>query len=499
MTWLAKTHVCIHGHFYQPPRENPFTGLVDDQPSASPYSNWNERIDAECYTPNSHATVLGDDETELLSLDNYEWISSDWGPTLLRWLEEHSPTTYGSIVTADRKSIARFDGHGSAIAHAYNHTILPLSTSRDKRTQILWGIADFEHRFGRSPEGMWLPETAVDLESLDIMAAQGIRFTVLAPYQARTVYRDGETFDVTGGSIDTTVPYLVRLPTGGEIAVFFYDGPLSQEIAFDGLLEDGVLLANRIADAAGSADGPVLAHVATDGETFGHHHRFGEMALAKAITTLDARDDIVLTNYAAFLDIGPPAAVVEIAENTSWSCAHGVERWRSDCGCSTGLNPGWTQQWRAHLRASLDFLRDTLVPEFERLGGELLADPWNARDRYVEVLLGASPTTFLAEHQLRPLGRDESARAVDLLEIQHAAMLMYTSCGWFFDDVSGIETVFVLRQAGRVIDLARRTTGMDLEPHFLDLLEPALSNHDGMSGRDVYEKHVSHHMPTWFG
>jgi alpha-amylase/alpha-mannosidase (GH57 family) len=493
---LVNTHVCIHGHFYQPPRENPFTGMVEDQPSASPYANWNERIDAECYGPNAHASVLGDDGNELFTIDNYEWISSDWGPTLLRWLEEHSPRTYASIISADRRSIVRFDGHGSALAHAYNHTILPLSNSRDKRTQVLWGIADFEHRFGRSPVGMWLPETAVDLESLEIMAAAGIRFTVLAPYQARRVHHDGEPRDVTGGSIDPRTPYLVQLPSGAEIAVFFYDGSLSQEIAFDGLLEDGILLANRLADAAGSADAPVLANVATDGETFGHHHRFGEMALAKAIMTLDAREDVVLTNFASFLDTRPPTDTVEINEGTSWSCAHGVERWRSNCGCSTGQNAGWDQEWRAHLRTSLDFLRDSLIPEFERLGGELLVDAWEARDRYVEVLLGASPTSFLAKHQLRPLDPDEASRAVDLLEIQHSAMLMYTSCGWFFDDISGIETVFVLRQAGRAIDLARRATGVDLEPEFLEWLEKAHSNEEGVTGRHVYEKTVSPYMPA---
>lgn len=469
---------------------------MEDQPSASPYSNWNERIDAECYAPNSHASVLGDDGKESRTLNNYEWINSDWGPTLLRWLEQHSPTTYSSIIAADRGSKARFGGHGNAIAHAYNHTILPLSNSRDKRTQILWGIADFEHRFGRKPEGMWLPETAVDLESLDIMAGAGVRFTVLAPNQAKTVHRDGEVIDVTGGSIDPRLPYLVGLPSGAVIAVFFYNGPLSQEIAFDGLLEDGVRLANRLTDAAGVADGPVIAHVATDGETFGHHHRFGEMALAKAIATLDAREDVVLTNYAEFLNIRPATDYVDIFENTAWSCAHGVERWRSNCGCSTGLNPGWNQEWRGHLRASLDFLRDALIPEFERRGSELFLDPWDARDRYVEVLLGSSATSFLAKHQLRPLDSEQAAGAIDLLEIQHSAMLMYTSCGWFFDDVSGIETIFVLRQAGRVIDLARDTTGVDLEPGFLGLLERAVSNQDGLTGRDVYEKTVTPYMPS---
>ena len=490
-----KSYVCIHGHWYQPPRENPFTGVVDDQTSAGPFPNWNERITAECYEPNTKAEILGEDGLVRRRLNNYEWVSSDWGPTLLDWLEKHHPDTYGSIVEADRASMERFDGHGTAVGHTYNHTILPLSNGRDKRTQILWGIADFEHRFGRHPEGMWLPETAVDLESLELLAEAGIGYTILSPYQADSVLDQGGWADVSEGGIDTTVPHTVQLFGGRSISVFFYNGPLSQEIAFNGILEDGSILAKRLVQALGEPGvGARLSHVATDGETYGHHHRHGEMALAKAIEDLDADPGVELTSYGAFLANHPPTRVVRIIEGTSWSCAHGVDRWRGDCGCSTGRHPEWDQQWRAHLRDALDFLRDSLVGDFESLGATALVDPWDARDHYIEVMLGRSTDSFLDEHGRPGLTDDQREMAVNLLEIQHRAMLMYTSCGWFFDDISGLESVFVLRHAGRVVDLARGTLEKDLEPGFLEILALASSNVDGMTARDVYARSVTPYM-----
>lgn len=490
-----RSHVCIHGHWYQPPRENPFTGVIGNQPSAAPFDNWNERITSECYEPNTRARILGEDGSVRKVLNNYEYVSSDWGPTLLAWLEDHHPETYGAIVAADRASMAHFNGHGAAMAQAYNHTILPLSNRRDKRTQIMWGKADFVHRFERQPEGMWLPETAVDLESLELMADAGIRFTVLSPYQAASVLEDGTWVDVVGGSIDTTVPYEVQLFGGRTMSVFFYNGPLSQEIAFNGLLEDGALLADRLARAGGDSGGDRLSHVATDGETYGHHHRHGEMALARAIEELSADADVVLTTYGAFLAENRPTRVARVIEGTSWSCAHGIERWRADCGCSTGQNPQWNQGWRSHLRDALDHLRDQLIEEFETRGATVLRHPWDARDRYIEVILGRSSDSFLDEHGRPGLDPDQRELAVALLEIQHRAMLMYTSCGWFFDDIGGLEAVFVLRQAGRAIALARTALGEDLEPGFLDILEKATSNRDGLTGRDVYVESVSPFMP----
>lgn len=491
------SYVCIHGHWYQPPRENPFTGEVGVQPSAAPYADWNERITAECYAPNSRAEILGEDGSVVRRVNNYEWVSSDWGPTLLDWLEDHAPDTYDRIIASDAASMERFDGHGTAVAHTYNHTIMPLSNRRDKRTQILWGIADFRHRFGRDPEGMWLPETAVDLESLEFMADAGISYTVLSPYQVASVLEDGEWVDVVGGTVDTRVPYTVQLFGGKSITVFFYNGPLSQEIAFNGMLEDGAILAKRLVQALGEPNEEArLAHVATDGETYGHHHRHGEMALARAIEELEEDPEVELTNYAAFLARRAPTRIARIIEGTSWSCAHGIDRWRADCGCQTGEHPDWDQEWRKHLRDGLDFLRDELIDDFESLGATLLRDPWAARDAYIDVILGGDVDEFLAVHRAKELTEEQASLAMDLLEIQHRAMLMYTSCGWFFDDISGLETVFVLRHAGRVIDLARHSLGRDLEPGFLEILHRARSNVDDKTGRDVYEDSVVPFMRT---
>ena len=485
------SHVCIHGHWYQPPRENPFTGEVGVQPSAAPFANWNERVTAESYAPNGSAEILGDDGAIRARVNNYEWVSSDWGPTLLDWLEEHESETYERIIAADKASMKHFDGHGTAVAHTFNHTILPLSNRRDKRTQIVWGIADFRHRFGRDPEGMWLPETAVDLESLELMAEAGIKYTILSPYQVAATLDRGEWTDVIGGTVDTRVPYTVQLFGGRTISVFFYNGPLSQEIAFNGVLEDGSILARRLVEALGEpGDEPHLSHVATDGETYGHHHKHGEMALARAIDDLKADPDVELTTYGAFLAKHPPTRIARIIEGTSWSCAHGVDRWRENCGCHTGQQPDWNQEWRGPLREALDYLRDDLIEVFESRGATVLHDPWAARDDYIKVILGEPGDGFLERHGRPDLSEEQRRRAIDLLEIQHRAMLMYTSCGWFFDDISGIEAVFVLRQAGRVIDLSKRAVDKDLGPGFLSILEKARSNIDGRTGREVFEESV---------
>ena len=479
--------VVIHCHWYQPPRENPFTGKVDDQPSASPFRNWNERIAAECYAPNANAEIRnGDGQSE--HQNNYEWVSSDWGPTLLSWLENQQPDVYRSVIEADRATVDRFGGHGSTIAHAYNHTILPLSNDRDKRTQVKWGIADFVHRFGREPEGMWLPETAADVETLAALSEQGIRFTVLSPFQADSVMTEEGWADVTGGKIDTSTPYVVDLPNGAEIAVFFYDGPISQDIAFGGLLEDGVRFGRRLIEDHSEA---ALKNVATDGETYGHHHRHGEMALARAIREVVDDPGAEITNYAQLLANDPPHRRARILEVSSWSCAHGVERWRSDCGCSISHDSDWNQAWRTPLRDSLDWLRDALADDFETTTDDLFEDPWAARDRYIEVILGGDDEAFLNSVCVDGLTDDQRDAALALLEVQHRSMLMFTSCGWFFDELAGLETIFVLRHAGRAIGLARNVTGRDHEAKFLNRLEHARGNVDGLSGRDVYEANVS--------
>ncbi len=494
---MTNQFVCIHGHFYQPPRENPWLEAIELQDSAYPYHDWNERITAECYAPNAASRILDGAGRIAQIVQNYARISFNVGPTLLAWMEAKTPEIYAAILDADRDSRARFSGHGSAMAQAYNHMILPLANRRDRWTQIHWGIEDFMHRFGRSPEGMWLAETAVDVETLEIMAEQGITFTVLAPSQAGLMRAIGteEWNDVAGARIDPTRAYMQRLPSGRSIALFFYDGPISRGVAFEGLLNRGENLANRLLGAfSDERTWPQLVHIATDGETYGHHHAHGDMALAYALHHIEAHDLAHLTIYGEYLEMFPPTHEVQIIENTAWSCEHGVERWRSNCGCNTGGRPDWNQEWRGPLHAALDWLRDAVVPIYEAGMRALVHDPWVARDDYIAVILDRSEENvarFLADHTTHALADAERVRLWELLELQRHAMLMYTSCGWFFDELSGIETVQVIEYAGRVIQLAETVTGERFEPHFLDLLQVAKSNiRDHRDGRLIYEKFV---------
>ncbi len=489
--------ICIHGHFYQPPRENPWLETIEVQDSAYPYHDWNERILAQCYAPNTVSRILDSDGRIIELPNNYAKISFNFGPTLLSWIEEKSPQTYNAILAADRISQKHFSGHGSAMAQAYNHMIMPLANRRDKYTQVLWGIRDFEHRFGRSPEGMWLPETAVDLETLDIMAELGIRFSVLSPYQAREVKTadQGAWTDVSGGRIDPKKVYELNLPSGRKINLFFYDGPISKAIAFERLLSSGDNFFQRLMSAF-SEDGsqPQLVNIATDGETYGHHQQFGDMALSYALERMTSDEMVKLTNYGEFLEKYPPKAEVRIFENTAWSCVHGVDRWRNNCGCNSGGHPGWNQAWRAPLREALDWLRDTLAPLYEEYAGRFLKDPWDARNDYLNVVLDRSVENvdqFLMRHASRDLDASEKVTVLKLLGVQRCAMLMYTSCGWFFDELSGIETVQVIQYAGRAVRLAEETCGVILEPSFLEKLERAKSNlPEHRDGRLIYEKFV---------
>lgn len=490
-------YLCIHGHFYQPPRENPWLEEIEQQDSAYPYHDWNERISAECYAPNAAARVLDSDQRIVRIVNNYERISFNFGPTLLSWMETHDRGTYEAIRSADEASQRRFGGHGSALAQAYNHIILPLASPRDQRTQIRWGIADFRRRFRRAPEGMWLAETAADVASLEALAAEGIRFTILAPRQCKGVRKRGEVawVDASGGRVDPSRPYLVPLPSGRSIAVFFYDGPVSQAVAFEGLLHRGENFAHRLLNAFSEGRlGPQLAHIATDGETYGHHHRGGEMALAHALAYIEDRKLATLTNYGHYLELFPPTHEAQIFEPSSWSCAHGVERWRSDCGCRTGGLPGWTQAWRGPLRAALDWLRDELARRFEERGARLLRDPWAVRDDYIEVILDRSPAAvdaFLERHATRPLQPAERTTCIKLLEMQRCSLLMYTSCGWFFDELSGLEPVQILQYASRAAQLCDEVFGDDLEPELLRLLERARSNvPEHRDGRLIHETMV---------
>ncbi|MBW1713901.1 MAG: DUF3536 domain-containing protein, partial [Deltaproteobacteria bacterium] len=490
-------YVCIHGHFYQPPRENAWLEAIELQDEAYPYHDWNERITAECYALNA-ASRIQDKENRIIKIvNNYAKMSFNFGPTLLAWLEKNASSVYRAVLEADQESQARFSGHGSALAQAYNHLIMPLASRRDKQTQIHWGLRDFEHRFGRKAEGMWLPETAVDLETLDLLAQAGLKFTILAPHQAQRVRALGESAwqDVSQGRIDTTRAFRINLASGRHLDLFFYNGSISQAVGFKNLLSDGETFALRLVQGFDeNREEPQLVHVANDGETYGHHHRFGDMALAYALDYIETRGLARLTNYGHFLAQHPPGHEVEIEENTSWSCVHGVERWRVDCGCTAGGQPGWNQAWRKPLREALDWLREALVPIYEEQASRLLKDPWLARNDYIDLILDRSPASverFLASHARRQLDQPEVTTALKLLEIERQAMLMQTSCGWFFNDIGRIEPVQILQHAGRALQLAQEVAGQDLSARFLDILQKAESNQPDLGdGRQIYLRRV---------
>ncbi len=490
-------YICIHGHFYQPPRENPWLEAIEIQDSAYPYHDWNERINAECYAPNSAARNL-DYEGKILDIvSNYSRISFNFGPTLLSWMQNNKSEIYEAILEVDRQSLEWRSGHGNAIAQAYNHIIMPLADSRDKRTQVIWGIKDFEYRFKRFPEGMWLPETAVDLETLEILSELGIKFTILAPRQASLVRKTGtgRWRDVSNSGIDPTMPYLCRLPSGRDICIFFYDGPISQSVAFENLLKSGEDFAHRLLSGfSDSRDWPQILSVATDGETYGHHQKFGDMALAYALNYIEKNGMARLTNYGEYLEKYQPTHEVQIFENSSWSCIHGIERWRSDCGCNSGGHPGWNQSWRRPLREAFDWLRERLSFIFENLATQYFKDPWKARDDYISVILDRSEISikrFFIEHAIRNLSNDERINALKLLEMQRHAMLMYTSCGWFFDELSGIETVQVMQYAARAIQLSDELFKDGLEDTFKMRLAMAKSNiPDYENGATIFERFV---------
>lgn len=483
------THVIIHGHFYQPPRENPWTQRIEPQPSAAPYHDWNERVAAECYTPNARSRVLDNRGRILEVVNNYEHISFNFGPTLLSWLEQRAPDTYERILAADRVSLER-RGHGNAMAQVYNHVIMPLASARDRWTQIQWGLSDFEARFDRPAEGMWLSETAVNDAVMEDLARAGIRFIILAPSQAEMIRAPGDPAwrDVSAGDIPCGRAYAW---TGrqAEVAVLFYDGRASQAIAFEHLLRNATTFADRIAQAAERGqpedeDGDRLALLATDGESYGHHEPMGDMCLAYLATHEAPRRGLTLTNPAAYLQAHPARWQVRLkpgggGRGTAWSCAHGVGRWMEDCGCTTGGPPSWNQAWRAPLRKAFDLLRKRADPLFEQVGTKLLTNPWAARDDYISVLLGrqvGAARRFFDTHAKRELTDDERARVYRLMEMQRNCMLMYTSCGWFFADLSGIETVQDLAYFARAGQLGEQLAGHPITAEALDTLARAVSN-----------------------
>ncbi len=489
--------VCIHGHFYQPPRENPWLNEVELQESAHPYHDWNERINAECYARNAFSRILDDKQRIIDIVNNYSKISFNFGPTLFSWLEQKAPQTYEAILEADRNSQKNFSGHGSALAQVYNHMIMPLANTRDKRTQILWGIKDFEYRFNRKPEGMWLGETAVDLETLDIMAEYDVKFTILAPHQGKMIrkIKDVQWQDLQGQKVDYRRAYLCRLPSGRSISIFFYEGSIAQEVAFNGLLNNGGNFAHRLmSNFENHNHEPQLVNIATDGETYGHHHKFGDMALAYCLQSMESQEHTQLTIYGEYLEKFPPTYEVMIEENSSWSCFHGIERWRSNCGCHTGGQPGWNQHWRKPLREALDWLRDELAKVYEEEISTFAPEAWILRNQYIELILDRTPENtqkFIDNHISKPLNEEERIKLFKLLEMQYNALLMYTSCGWFFADISGIETIQILKYAARAIQLAHEATSVDLEEGFIRRLEESRSNvPEYKNGAHVYKTFV---------
>ena len=504
-------YLCVHGHFYQPPRENPWLEDIEVQDSAHPFHDWNQRITRECYGPNAASRVLDGEGRIVEIVDNYRHISFNFGPTLLSWLERKEPDVYRRIIEADQASRVSRSGHGNALAQVYNHIIMPLASHRDRETQVRWGIKDFSRRFGRPPEGMWLAETAADSETLEVLAAHGIKFTILSPTQAKSVRparratdrpdghetgASGEWENVSGGRVDPSRPYLWRSPTGAELAIFFYDAPISRAVAFEGVLSNGEAFASRLMTGFSSDRvGPQLMNIATDGESYGHHHRFGDMALAIALKRIRESGQARLTNYGEYLEKFPPAWEVQIHEKSSWSCSHGVERWRSNCGCGLGGHSHWTQEWRRPLRVSLDRLSLSLDSIFEKRAGQFLRDPWAARNDYIDVILDRreeSLVRFFETHAVGTLSEMDKVDALRLLEMQRQRLLMFTSCAWFFDEVSGLESTTVMTSAARALQIAASfPEGASLEKVFLAGLAEAKSNIPEMGNAAVvFERYV---------
>ncbi|MBD2387676.1 DUF3536 domain-containing protein [Cylindrospermum sp. FACHB-282] len=521
-------YVTVHGHFYQPPRENPYLDAIERQPSATPFHDWNERIHWECYRPNAFARVLNDRGEVVGIVNNYEYMSFNIGPTLMSWLERHDVEVYQRILEADEASSLRLQGHGNAIAQVYNHIIMPLANERDKYTQIRWGKEDFKSRFGRDPEGMWLAETAVDYATLEALVAEGIRFIVLAPSQAQrcrllATKNDPhpEWHEVGGNQIDPTRPYRcylkpslscpssplnVSATSNGRasnqesteglpyIDIFFYDGPISRDMGFSDVVYNSSHFAGRIGSAIRGDHRPAqLISVATDGETFGHHKKGTEKTLAYAFTGEFPNHRWTVTNFAHYLSLNTPAWEVELKSITAWSCAHGVDRWQEDCGCG-GEGGVWHQKWRRPLRNALNWLRDQLVAVYEEQGKQLFRDPWQARDEYIHVMRDRTPANvnrFLGRHQNHKLTAAEQVDALRLLEMQRHALLMYTSCGWFFEEISRPEGTQILRYASRALELAGDVAGVQLEKGFLKRLGLAPSNVEHFKhGAEIYRQLV---------
>jgi len=505
---MENIFIVIHCHFYQPPRENPWIETIEKEDTAYPFHNWNERVTFECYRPNAYGRILDGKGKILEIINNYSYINFNFGPTLLSWLEKKAPFIYQRIIEADRESVRQF-GSGNAIAQTYHHIIMPLANVIDQETEIIWGISDFEKRFNRKPESIWLPETAINYTTLEKLIQYGIRYIILSPFQALRIRPLGSKkwIDVSNGRIDTTQPYrcFIRDQLGKKILnqhidIFFYNGVISKEIAFGELLSNGETFCDRFKDFSQEIKKRVqLIHVATDGETYGHHKKFGDLALSYAIRKGFSIRGFKTINYGAFLKRFPPVYEVEIdeginGEGSSWSCSHGVCRWKDDCGCTTGGEPGWNQKWRRPLREALNFLRDELYSIYIKQGEEIFKNPLEARNAYIDIILDRSKERiekFFDEQGYPGLDKEKRIKGIKLLEMQRHALGMFTSCGWFFADISGLETQIILRFAARAIELAEELTGQEIEKKFLYILSQAKSNINEMGdGEQIYRRFI---------
>ena len=501
--------LCIHGHFYQPPRENPWIGEIEAQESAAPHHDWNERISRECYAPNGASRLLDGWGRIRGLVNNYRYLSFNFGPTLLDWIERHDRETLERILEADRLSRADQNGHGNAIAQVYNHAIMPLGTRRDRQTQIAWGLRDFRSRFGREAEGIWLAETAINMDTVVDLIEAGVKFTVLAPTQAESVrHLDTDAWrNVSDQSIDPGRPYRIypldvhgEPICGGHLDVFFYDGPISSAVGFEHLLRDAQGFFKRLQAAwTPETETPRLVNIATDGESYGHHEPFGDMALAYLFETLCPRENVIPTNYGHFLELCPPVEEVRLknshGEGTAWSCAHGTGRWQRDCGCKTGGPAEWNQSWRAPLRKAMEVAREAAESAWDLLSPELFNHPWDARLEWVSTRTGSLPREAWLSRHLRPeLDGSGDSRASILMELVRMGQFCLTSCGWFFDDLGGLEPVQNMRYARRVCELLELLGRPSPERRILSILEEAVSNVESRSGKWIWENWI---RPRW--
>jgi len=504
---MINKYAIVHGHFYQPPRENPWTGEIERQVSASPFHNWNERITAECYTPNTASRVLN--ETNLINeiVNNFQYFSFNFGPTLIQWIEKYTPQTYKNILEADKISAGIQNGHGNSIAQVYNHTILPLATDDDKRTQIEWGIKDFVFRFGRYPEGIWLAETAIDSATARILMEYKLKYIILSPHQAQRIrlFKSKSWIDVSSGNIDTRVPYRIYYKNekghtvqDKYIDVFFYNAGLSTAVGFEHLLTDSVRFADKIHGAFDSwSAASQAAIIATDGESYGHHEKNGDMCFSSFVSREILSRPFKLVNFGHFLEIMPPTFEVELkpgpnGEGTAWSCMHGVGRWARDCGCSEGGHYGWNQRWRTTFRESLDYLRNEAEKIYKDNLGKYVCDLKKMRNDYMDVLLDPSKKyDFLRKHLKDYNYPQDKTKIFKLLEAQFYCQLSFTSCGWFFADISRLEPTQNMKYAARAIEILSEFTRTDIESKFLNILDKAHSNiTDFGSGKDIYNRFI---------